>query len=65
MWGDRVATANTFAEVMNGPQDATMLILDTPPRDDQPSDSWTVAAQALGDAVAKTNRRGVVVATIS
>ena len=64
MWGDRVATANTFAEVVNGPQDATMLVLDTPPRDDQPSDSWTVAAQALGDAVAKTNKRGVVVATI-
>ena len=64
MWGDRVATANTFTEVMSGPQDATMLVLDTPPRDDQPSDSWTVAAQALGDAVAKTNRRGVVVATI-
>ena len=64
MWGDRVATANTFAEVMNGPQDATLLILDTPPRDDQPSDSWTVAAQSLGDAAAKTNKRGVVVATI-
>ena len=65
MWGDRVATANTFTEVMNGPQDATMLILDTPPRDDQPSDSWTVAAQSLGDAAAKTNKRGIVVATIS
>jgi acetyl-CoA synthetase len=65
MWGDREATANTFAEVMNGPQDATMLVLDTPPRDDQPSDSWTVAAQALGDAVAKTNKRGVVVATLA
>ena len=64
MWGDRVATANTFAEVMNGPQDATLLILDTPPRDDQPSDSWTVAAQSLGDAAAKTNKRGVIVATI-
>lgn len=65
MWGDRVTTANTFAEVMNGPQDATMLILDTPPRDDQPSDSWTVAAQSLGDAAQKTQRRGVVVATMS
>ena len=65
MWGDRVATSNTFAEVMNGPQDVTMLILDTPPRIDQKSDSWTVAAQSLGDAAAKTNKRGVVVATIS
>ena len=31
MWGDRVATANTFTQVMDGPQDATQLILDTPP----------------------------------
>jgi acyl-CoA synthetase (NDP forming) len=64
MWGDRVATANTFGEVMNGPQDVTMLVLDTPPRDDQPSDSWTVAAQALGDAATKMQKRAVVVATI-
>ena len=64
MWGDRVATAKTFTEVMNGPQAATLLILDTPPRDDQPSDSWTVAAQSLGDAAAKTNQRGVVIATL-
>ena len=64
MWGDRVATANTFTQVMNGPQDATLLILDTPPRDDHQSDSWTVAALALGDAVHATQRRGVVVATM-
>ena len=64
MWGDRVATAHTFAEVMNGPQDATLLILDTPPSDDQLSDSWTVAAQSFADAADKTQKRGVVVATI-
>ena len=64
MWGDRVATAKTFTEVMNGPQDATMLILDAPPREDQASDSWTVAAQSLGDAARTTHKRGVVVATI-
>jgi acetyl-CoA synthetase len=64
MWGDRVATANTFTQVMNGPQDATLLILDTPPRPDQQSDSWAVAAQSLGDAAHTTNRRGVVVATL-
>ena len=64
MWGDRLATANTFTQVMNGPQDATLLILDTPPRPDQQSDSWAVAAQSLGDAARTTNRRGVVVATL-
>jgi acyl-CoA synthetase (NDP forming) len=64
MWGDRTSTANTFTQVMNGPQDATLLILDTPPRPDQQSDSWAVAAQSLGDAAHTTNRRGVVVATL-
>ena len=64
MWGDRTATANTFTQVMNGPQDVTLLILDTPPRPDQQSDSWAVAAQSLGDAARTTNRRGVVVATL-
>lgn len=64
MWGDRVATAKTFTEVMNGPHNATLLILDTPPRDDQQSDSWAVAAQSLGDAAQTTGKRGVVVATL-
>lgn len=64
MWGDRAATANTFTQVMNGPQVATLLILDTPPRHDQQSESWTVAAQALGDAAHATQRRGIIVATL-
>ncbi|GBL19412.1 acetate--CoA ligase [ADP-forming] II subunit beta [Anaerolineaceae bacterium] len=64
MWGDREATANTFTQVMNGPQDATLLLLDTPPRPDQQSDAWVGAAQALGAAAQATNRRGVVVATL-
>ena len=64
MWGDRVATANTFTQVMDGPQDATLLILDTPPRDDQDSQTWVTAAQSLGDAALATNKRGVIVATL-
>ena len=64
MWGDRVATANTFTQVMDGPQDATLLILDTPPRDDQDSLTWVIAAQSLGDAALATNKRGVIVATL-
>ena len=64
MWGDRVATANTFTQVMDGPQDATLLILDTPPRDDQDSQTWVTAAQSLGDAAQATNKRGVIVATL-
>ena len=49
---------------MNGPQDATLLLLDTPPRPDQQSDAWVGAAQALGAAAQATNRRGLVVATL-
>jgi len=64
MWGDRVATANTFTQVMSGPQDATLLILDTPPRSDHQSETWTIAAQSLGDAARTTGKRGVIVATI-
>ncbi len=64
MWGDRIATANTFTQVMTGPQDATLLILDTPPRDDHNSETWVTAAQSLGDAATATNGRGVIVTTI-
>lgn len=64
MWGDRAATAKTFTQVMDGPQDATLLILDTPPRDDQDSQTWVIAAQSLGDAAQATNNRGVIVATL-
>ena len=64
MWGDRSATANTFTQVMFGPQDATLLILDTPPRSDHDSKTWVTAAQSLGDAVTATKSRGVIVATV-
>ncbi|NBR99266.1 MAG: CoA-binding protein, partial [Actinobacteria bacterium] len=62
MWGDRTATANTFTQVMFGPQDATLLILDTPPKPDHNSETWVTAAQSLGDAVTATKSRGVIVA---
>ena len=64
MWGDRKATAKTFTEVMSGPQDATLLILDTPPMSDHDSKTWVTAAQSIGDAAKATNRRGVIIATV-
>jgi acyl-CoA synthetase (NDP forming) len=64
MWGDRTATANTFTQVMSGPQDVTLLILDTPPRSDHDSRTWVIAAQSIGDAANTTNRRGVIIATV-
>jgi acetate---CoA ligase (ADP-forming) len=65
MWGDRAAMAATFTAVMDGPQDATMLVLDAPPSDDNDPSSWYIAADALADAARATGRRGVVVATLA
>jgi acyl-CoA synthetase (NDP forming) len=65
MWGDRAAMGRTFGEVLDGPHDATMLVLDAPPRPDQDASSWEVAAHALADAARRTGRRAAVVATLS
>lgn len=64
MWGDRPAMAATFAATMDGPHDATILILDAPPREDQDASSWMVAAEAFADAAHSTGRRAFVVATL-
>ncbi|MEN9645729.1 MAG: hypothetical protein RL238_2398 [Actinomycetota bacterium] len=65
MWGDRAAMATTFTAVMDGPQDATMLVLDAPPSPDNDPSSWYVAADALADAADATGNRAVVVATLA
>jgi acetate---CoA ligase (ADP-forming) len=65
MWGDRQAMAATFTSVMDGPHDATMLVLDAPPSPDNDPSSWYVAADALADAADTTGNRGVVVATLA
>lgn len=65
MWGDRTAMAATFTAVMEGPQHATMLVLDAPPGPDNDPSSWYVAADALADAADATGGRAVVVATMA
>lgn len=64
MWGDRAAMGATFGETMDGPHDATMLVLDAPPGGDQDPSTWITAAEAFADAADRTHRRGVVVATM-
>ena len=64
MWGDRAAMGATFGETMDGPHDATMLVLDAPPGGDQDPSTWITAAEAFADAADRTRRRGVVVATM-
>ena len=65
MWGDRAAMGRTFTAVMSGPHDATMLVLDAPPRPDNDPGPWYVAADALADAADATGHRAVVVATLA
>jgi len=65
MWGDKPAMTATFGETMRGDHDATLLLLDAPPRDDQDASSWLVAAEAFAAAAAATGRRAVCVATMS
>ena len=64
MWGDKAAMTRTFSETMHGEHDATILLLDAPPRQDQDASSWVVAAEAFAEASKLTQRRGIVVATI-
>lgn len=64
MWGDKAAMTRTFSETMRGEHDATILLLDAPPRQDQDASSWVVAAEAFAEASKLTQRRGIVVATI-
>jgi acyl-CoA synthetase (NDP forming) len=65
MWGDRQAIAQCFTAVLDGPQDATMLVLDAPPSPDNDPSSWIVSADALADAVDATGKRAVIVATMA
>ncbi len=65
MWGDRRAMAATFTAVMDGPQDATMLVLDAPPSAENDPTAWYTAADALADAAEATGGRAVVVATLA
>ena len=64
MWGDKPAMTATFGETMRGDHDATLLLLDAPPRDDQDASSWLVAAEAFAAAAQATGRRAVCVATL-
>jgi acyl-CoA synthetase (NDP forming) len=65
MWGDRAAMARCFTAVMDGPQDATVLVLDAPPAPENDASTWLVALDALVDAAAATGRRAVVLATLA
>jgi acetate---CoA ligase (ADP-forming) len=64
MWGDLPAMAKCFRAVMDGPQDATMLVLDAPPSPDNDPTSWLLAADALAAASAASGGRAVIVSSL-
>lgn len=64
MWGDLPAMTKCFTAVMDGPQDATMLVLDAPPSADNDPTAWLVAADALAAAAEGTGGRAVIVASL-
>jgi acyl-CoA synthetase (NDP forming) len=64
MWADLPAMSRCFTAVMEGPQDATMLVLDAPPSPDNDPAAWLVAADALAEAAAATGGRAMIVASL-
>lgn len=64
MWGDLDATTRCFTAVMDGPQDATLLLLDAPTGPGQDNSAWFTSIDALAAAAAATGNRAVVVASM-
>ncbi|HSB87530.1 MAG TPA: CoA-binding protein, partial [Ilumatobacteraceae bacterium] len=64
MWGDLPAMSRCFSAVMEGRQDATMLVLDAPSSPDNDPGSWLVAVDALKAAAEATGGRAMIVASL-
>lgn len=64
MWADLPAMSRCFTAVMEGPQDATMLVLDAPPSPDNDPAAWLVAADALAAAAEATGGRAMIVGSL-
>ncbi len=63
IWGDGGALTDLFTRVTGGPQDATMLIMDVPNRDGDPSEWWPTL-DAFVDAQRTSERPALVVSTL-
>ena len=64
IWGDAERLAATFAAMLGGGFDLTLLVLD-PPRGDRCADGdWRVTVNAFEAALRRTGARGAVLATL-
>jgi len=64
IWDDLAAMKATFAAMMNGPADITVLVLDFPRSDRCDSSSWKNAVTALAEAAAEAQRPAAVLAIL-
>ena len=64
IWGDVVALERCFTEVLTGPVDAAMLVLDWPSAGNDDTEWWPTL-RAFAAAVATTGTRGVVAAGLA
>jgi len=65
IWGDRERMFNTFAAMLQGDFDLTLLILDYPCVNDCDMSEWIVAGEAFADACVASGKKGAVVCTMA
>ena len=64
IWNDVPRMTATYAAMMRGPQDATMLIVDFPREDRTDAENWRCAEQAVTAAADTTGARTIVAASL-
>lgn len=65
IWADKLRMTNTFAAMMSGNYDLTLLIMDFPYINNCIIDDWIIAIEAFIDACEKTNSKGAVMSCMS
>lgn len=64
IWGDREATYETFAAMLSGGFDLTLLVIDFPTNEGADCTDWNMTMEVFGEAAGTHNARAAVVATL-
>lgn len=65
IWGDQNRLCNTFAAMLRGGFDITLLILDYPCTNDCDMQEWIEAGEAFARACEQTGQQGAIVCTLA
>ncbi|MGB5708240.1 MAG: acetate--CoA ligase family protein [Arenicellales bacterium] len=65
IWGDQNRLCNTFAAMLKGGFDITLLILDYPCTNDCDMQEWIEAGEAFAHACEQTGQQGAIVCTLT